>query len=1683
MIIKKYIIKFFKILGITLAVILLLLVALILFIRSPWGQDVIIQKATSYVSDQTNTRVDIERLFVTFSGNLYLEGLFLEDQKGDTLLYSKNLETGVAVMPLIRTGEIKVSKLYWEGLRANVNRDSISGQFNFDFFIEAFVEESEDGAKTDEASSVSSGEPSDFPKLTVGPVDLKDFRIRYFDGELGIDLDASWDEIRIRLEEVDLNKMNFGISEAAILNSRINYLQFRPFPASEPSESSELPPPLLSLDKFSIKNAYWKYESLPDGIDADLKLGDFWVELPEADLESQKIMVKSLGLHESDIRLKMTDIESEGGNEIEDQESSEGFDWPDWVVEVGSIDIENNTIGYQFGGTEPIQGVFNPDNILINNFNFQAHSLHLRDKKAGLVLDEFTFNEQSGFDLQTFAFDFKINDEKLNVEDFKVKTNSSSLEASLGLEYNSLESLITQPDRSKFRLEINTLKTNASEALFFAPELEKEGYFRELMKNGVVANGNLEGDLSNLIMPRFRMEYEPTTSLQIDRLSLWNYLETEKLRFDLGQLVFESDEKSLNPFLEDFELDYDIPETIVLQGNARGSLEELVADINLKTSDGNVLLQAEFLDQQPYKLNSSLVLDELDLGKILKMPDLKPITLKMTAEGEGNGLYDLRGQLNTEVDQLQWGDYDLSSLIFTVEAKDTIADLVFAIDKDILDVKLEAVARLDTINPQLNFFLDLKHLETQAMRLTAQDITARMQLEGEVYGSMDDIKAKLRLEEAFMYYDKQAYPIGEIALEARLSDSLTTMSIESDFLKGQAEVNGSAEALAESMQTYLSELVSGEMDTLADRSIKAKGEFQFRPTPFIDQLLVSGIEELDTVSITFDFDADRAILNAQVYLPFLEYTDIKVRSFELDLDGDASSLALSAGFKEFLFGPIDMGETSLTGTFKENDVRLDFLSLYNEDPIIDLKSVLKFEGDTLIYHINPEGLIFNSRSWQIPENNAVYYTENYLLFEDFAFTRNNQELRLSNEVLDSDDEQIGILFRDFNLSTFTSFLNPDDPLIKGIANGEFVAVNPWEAIGVLADFRVNDLEVLEIPLGTLTIDAEARTLQEYDFNLALKEGMVDLDLDGVIEANQESSLLDLELKINQLKMAMIDKFAGEEIRDTEGFISGYVRVTGSFQEPVYEGTLDFNQVSLIVAQLNNKFSVNDDQLRVDNSGIYFDDFDIRDESGQEFNIDGKIDTEDFSQIGLDLKIRSENFQVLNSTRDDNDLFFGRANINLDMDVTGTTDLPEIDVRLRINRGTNFTFIVPESQLELVERSGVVIFVNHADPYDVMNQRENEISTQGLQGFDVKANLQIDPEAVFNVIVDERTGDNLRLQGEADLNMLMNPNGNVSLSGRYEVRSGHYELNLYNLVSRRFELAEGSSILWNGDPLDASLNLRAIYNVRTSAAELMQAQLSGSGPDTRSQFRQVLRFQVFLRVDGELMQPQISFELDMQEQDRGAFGGAVYSTVQQLNESEDEVTKQVFALLVLNQFFPTMGNDGSTGGSVNLARSSVSQVLSSQLNALSDRLFGESGFSLDMDLDSFTDYQNGGPEDRTQLNVAARQRLFDDRLVISVGGQMDVEGGSRESVNQGDALFGDVSIEYLLDTRGQWRAKAYRRNQFESVIDGQLIVTGLSFIFNREFNTFKELWRKREIDEAIEEEELELIDDFEETENP
>ena len=368
-------------------------------------------------------------------------------------------------------------------------------------------------------------------------------------------------------------------------------------------------------------------------------------------------------------------------------------------------------------------------------------------------------------------------------------------------------------------------------------------------------------------------------------------------------------------------------------------------------------------------------------------------------------------------------------------------------------------------------------------------------------------------------------------------------------------------------------------------------------------------------------------------------------------------------------------------------------------------------------------------------------------------------------------------------------------------------------------------------------------------------------------------------------------------------------------------------------------------------------------------------------------------------------------------------------------------------------SSHVVFVNRENRDAILTQTEEQTAT--IKGFDIRALFNVGKNAAVTIIIDEDTGDNFKISGEGDFVFTMKPNGRITLTGAYEISEGHYELNLYNLVNRKFLIAQGSRVTWSGDPFDAKLDIRAIYNLDTSAYGLMASQISGSDSSVKSKYQEVLPFNVYLNIDGELLQPKISFGLDMPEEDQGAISGQVYSRVQQVNQQEGELNRQVFSLLVLNRFYPDSGSDGSDGGFATIARDNLNDAVSDQLNTFSDKILGSTGIELDFGLNSYTDYQGDSPTDRTELEIAAKKKLFNDRLTVSVGSDVDIQGNS--STDEETPVIGNVSLEYALTEDGRYRLKGFRKSEFENVIDGQTIVSGISLIFTKEFNQFSELW--------------------------
>ena len=221
------------------------------------------------------------------------------------------------------------------------------------------------------------------------------------------------------------------------------------------------------------------------------------------------------------------------------------------------------------------------------------------------------------------------------------------------------------------------------------------------------------------------------------------------------------------------------------------------------------------------------------------------------------------------------------------------------------------------------------------------------------------------------------------------------------------------------------------------------------------------------------------------------------------------------------------------------------------------------------------------------------------------------------------------------------------------------------------------------------------------------------------------------------------------------------------------------------------------------------------------------------------------------------------------------------------------------------------------------------------------------------------------------------------------------------------------------------------------------------------------------MNGELLKPIITFDVQLPDGNYNVSTDIVSATqtkLDQLRQDPNEMNKQVFALLLLNRFIgenPFASESGT--GAEGLARQSVSKILSQQLNNLAADLV--KGVDLNFDLESTEDYTSGMKQNRTDLNVGVSKRLLNDRLKVTVGSSFGVEGKQQQN-QQANTIAGDLSADYQLTKDGRYMIRAYRKNQYEVALQGQVIETGVAFIITMDYNKFSELFHRTEEEKEL-----------------
>ena len=451
---------------------------------------------------------------------------------------------------------------------------------------------------------------------------------------------------------------------------------------------------------------------------------------------------------------------------------------------------------------------------------------------------------------------------------------------------------------------------------------------------------------------------------------------------------------------------------------------------------------------------------------------------------------------------------------------------------------------------------------------------------------------------------------------------------------------------------------------------------------------------------------------------------------------------------------------------------------------------------------------------------------------------------ISDYLFKAEGQLLNVGFTNFQLSTITAFLKSDSLLVNGSMNGTMAFRNILRQPVFTSDLTINDLSMKGDTLGNAVIKVDNTSGDRYNTNATITGRGNDISLTGSFAPKGENDIaLDLDLAVRQMQLATVEGAFGGMIKNASGSVNGNISIKGSVNEPKIDGPINFDKASFATTLLGSQYRIDGEKIIVTENGFHFEDFVIRDTANNELRLNGTVQTPNFTNYNFDLDVNANNFQVLNTTKKDNKIYYGKLVITSNMHVGGTEIAPDIDGNITVNDGTDLSVVIPQREPGVVAREGIVEFVDMDAPQnDSLFLAYDSLNISPFKGMNIITNIEIRKEAIFNIIIDEANGDFINVQGEAVLSTGIDPSGKITLVGNYELEKGSYEIT-FNFLRRRFDIQKGSSITWLNEPTKATLDVNAVYIANTAPIDLVQNQIAATSQAIRNTYMQKLPFEV------------------------------------------------------------------------------------------------------------------------------------------------------------------------------------------------------------------------------------------------
>lgn len=1078
--------------------------------------------------------------------------------------------------------------------------------------------------------------------------------------------------------------------------------------------------------------------------------------------------------------------------------------------------------------------------------------------------------------------------------------------------------------------------------------------------------------------------------------------------------------------------------TVDLAGSVELTQKYINADVSLLSKLGAVesnfsMQNIDAIDQASYEGN--IQLSAFDLGALFNEKMVGRATLNLDIDGSGFTKQLLNTKLKGTVDAFKYNGYNYQSITVDGSMKMPYFKGYFNSNDPNLKMDFDGVIDLSKRANAYDFKAQIDYADLHILNFYKKDTLSIFK--GKINfkaagGSIDDLTGALSIHDVSYQNSKNSYFFEDFEITSSFdADKVRTVTMNSpDIISGQVIGKYKVKEVQKIIENALGSLYANySPNKLAKNQFLS---FDFKIYDKIVEVFIPEVSIAENTSFKGQINADAGKFELDFISPSIVAYENQIKNVKIDIDN-----------KNPIYNTFISVDTIANKNYKIADFNLINLTL-NDTLFVRTEfkggAQSKDKFDINLFHtINQDKqsvvgfkkseITFKDYTWFINEqetnDNKIIFDKylNNFDFQKISLSHNEQKIDFFGTMRDSTYKDFQLTFNEVDLKKVTPTI--ENLSFSGNINGNVKYKQDKNSYDPESNITIDNLLINDIEMGDLDFSIEGNDrFNQFKVNSSLnKNGDEYFFLTGNVNFVGQQSSLALDAGFKDFDLAPFGPLLGSVLSDVRGTATGRANIAGALTQPEIDGRLYLNEAGMRVPYLNVDYAFEKNAI-VDITEHQFSlrKIEVTDTKYKTKGVlEGSIRHKALDDWQLDLHLNSNNILALDTPDSEGAYYYGTAFMKGNASITGAVNALNIEVAGQSEKGTSIKIPVNDNE-ELGDNS----FIKFMTKEEFQKIKMGKVVEKNkYQGIELALRFDIDQNAEIEIILNKESGHAMKGRGVGSMFMEINTLGKFQMNGDFIVQEGQYNFKYGGLIDKKFNVAKGGTIRWDGDPMNAVLDLEATYITTANPAVLLESASLNKKVDTH----------VSILLNGNLSNPQPDFNINFP-----TVPSVLKSEIEYKLQDKDTRQTQAFALLSTGSFVTA-----ETAG--NAAYGPLFERAGSLINGL----FADDDSKLQLGFDYSQGNRFTEISDRVGVTVSTR---INDR--ISINGKVGVPvGGVSESV-----IVGNVEIQMQLNEDGSLTAHVFNReNNINYIGEGIGYTQGLGLTYNVEFNTFKEMIRK------------------------